>query len=187
MQENRNRNKFISAVLILLFVLLFVTPVLADELQEKQQQLNSIQQQLESQQRKAELARRKEQSIAEQLRVIQRELDAAEDEYDNVNDQLENTEEQIKANAELSVRMTKKLEVQTNTLHRRIRDIYKNGQISYLDVLFGSKDFNDFVGRMDILKKILAYDKTLILTTRSDQETLRKTKAKLEITSLLIR
>ena len=180
MQENRKRYRFLSAALVLVFAVLAVAPVLADELEEKQQQLNSVQQQIEAQQRKAELARRKEQSIAEQLRAIQQELDTAEDEYETVNDQLENTEQHIKANVELSNRLTKKLEVQTKTLHRRSRDIYKNGQVNYLDVLLGAKDFNDFVGRMDILKKILAYDNALIQGTKADRETLRKAKEQLE-------
>ena len=180
MQENRKRYRFLSAALVLVFAVLAAAPVLADELEEKQQQLNSVQQQIEAQQRKAELARRKEQTIAEQLRAIQQELDTAEDEYEAVNDQLENTEQHIKANVELSNRLTKKLEVQTKTLHRRIRDIYKNGQVNYLDVLLGAKDFNDFVGRMDILKKILAYDNALIQGTKADRETLRKAKEQLE-------
>ena len=180
MQGNRKRYRFLSAALVLVFAVLAAAPVLADELEEKQQQLNSVQQQIEAQQRKAELARRKEQSIAEQLRAIQQELDTAEDEYETVNDQLENTEQHIKANVELSNRLTKKLEVQTKTLHRRIRDIYKNGQVNYLDVLLGAKDFNDFVGRMDILKKILAYDNALIQGTKADRETLRKAKEQLE-------
>ena len=180
MQGNRKRYRFLSAALVLVFAVLAVAPVLADELEEKQQQLNSVQQQIEAQQRKAELARRKEQTIAEQLRAIQQELDTAEDEYETVNDQLENTEQHIKANVELSNRLTKKLEVQTKTLHRRIRDIYKNGQVNYLDVLLGAKDFNDFVGRMDILKKILAYDNALIQGTKAARETLRKAKEQLE-------
>ena len=180
MQGNRKGYRFLSAALVLVFAVLAVAPVLADELEEKQQQLNSVQQQIEAQQRKAELARRKEQTIAEQLRAIQQELDTAEDEYETVNDQLENTEQHIKANVELSNRLTKKLEVQTKTLHRRIRDIYKNGQVNYLDVLLGAKDFNDFVGRMDILKKILAYDNALIQGTKADRETLRKAKEQLE-------
>jgi murein DD-endopeptidase MepM/ murein hydrolase activator NlpD len=180
MQGHRKRYRLLSAALVLVFAVLAAAPVLADELEEKQQQLTNVQQQIEAQQRKAELARRKEQTIAEQLRAIQQELDTAEDEYEAANDQLENTEQHIKANVELSNRLTKKLEVQTKTLHRRIRDIYKNGQVNYLDVLLGAKDFNDFVGRMDILKKILAYDNALIQGTKADRETLRKAKQQLE-------
>jgi murein DD-endopeptidase MepM/ murein hydrolase activator NlpD len=169
-----------STVLLLSFVLFAVTPALADELQEKQQELNAIQQQAENQQRKAEQARNKERSVSEQLRQVQRELDTVQDEFDAINDQLEHTEEQIEANTELAAGLVKKMQSQTTTLHRRMRDIYKNGQVNYIDVLFGAKDFNDFVSRMDILKKILAYDNALLQSTKADRLALEKTMAQLE-------
>ena len=157
-----------------------MAPALADELEEKQQQLDSIQRQVEEQQQKAENARRKEQTVAEQLRAIQAELDVAQGEYDSVNDMLADTEQQIKANTELAAQLTKKLEAQRKILERRIRDIYKNGQVNYIDVLLGAKDFNDFVTRMDLLKRILAYDATLIQGTKADREKLNRAKAQLE-------
>ena len=163
------------------FVVLAISPALADELEDKQQELTNIQQQADDAQRKAERARLKERSVAEQLRVIQAELSEAQAEFDAINDQLSQTEEQIKTNTELSARLVKKMEAQTKTLHRRIRDIYKNGQVNYLDVLFGAKDFSDFVSRMDILKKILAYDNALLQATKADREALARAKAQLEI------
>ena len=42
MQGNRKGYRFLSAILALLFTALVVTPVLADELEEKQQQLTNI-------------------------------------------------------------------------------------------------------------------------------------------------
>jgi murein DD-endopeptidase MepM/ murein hydrolase activator NlpD len=173
--------RVLSAVLATAFVVMIVSPVLADELEDKQQELNSVQQQAEDAQRKAERARLKEQSVSEQLRVIQGELTEAQAEFYAINDQLTQTEEQIRSNTELSTRLVKKMEAQTKTLHRRIRDIYKNGQVNYLDVLFGAKDFNDFVSRMDILKKILAYDNALLQATKADRAALEKAKAQLEI------
>ena len=173
--------RFLSAVLAVSFVVLAISPVLADELEDKQQELTNIQQQADDAQRKAERARLKERSVAEQLRVIQAELSEAQAEFDAINDQLLQTEGQIRSNTELSARLVKKMEAQTQTLHRRIRDIYKNGQVNYLDVLFGAKDFSDFVSRMDILKKILAYDNALLQATKADREALARAKAQLEI------
>ena len=82
MQANRKGYRFLAAALVLVLAVLAAAPALADELEEKQQQLTNVQQQIEAQQRKAELARRKEQTIAEQLRAIQQELDTAEDEFE---------------------------------------------------------------------------------------------------------
>ena len=130
--------KGVAIAVLLLFFSFAMTPVWADELENKQQELLNIQQQMEEQQRRAEQARRKERSVSEQLRHIQGELDSAQGEFDAINDQLEHTEEQIRSNVELSARLVKRLEAQTKTLHRRLRDIYKNGQVNYLDVLFGA-------------------------------------------------
>ena len=186
MQGTHSWKRILSAILLLSFVLFAVTPALADELEEKKQELTNIQQQAEEAQRKAEQARSKERSISEQLRRIQGELDSAQDEFESINDQLENTEEQIQSNTELATRLTAKMQSQTKVLHRRIRDIYKNGQVNYVDVLFGAKDFNDFVSRMDILKRILAYDNALIQSTKADRQALVKAKAQLESDRLKI-
>lgn len=186
MQGTHSWKRILSAILLLSFVLFAVTPALADELEEKKQELTNIQQQAEEAQRKAEQARSKERSISEQLRRIQGELDSAQDEFESINDQLENTEEQIQSNTELATRLTAKMQSQTKVLHRRIRDIYKNGQVNYVDVLFGAKDFNDFVSRMDILKRILAYDNALIQSTKADRQALEKAKAQLESDRLKI-
>ena len=186
MQGTHSWKRILSAILLLSFVLFAVTPALADELEEKKQELTNIQQQAEEAQRKAEQARSKERSISEQLRRIQGELDSAQDEFESINDQLENTEEQIQSNTELATRLTAKMQSQTKVLHRRIRDIYKNGQVNYVDVLFGAKDFNDFVSRMDILKRILAYDNALIQSTTADRQALEKAKAQLESDRLKI-
>ena len=186
MQGTHSWKRVLTAMLLLSFVLFAVTPALADELEEKKQELTNIQQQAEEAQRKAEQARSKERSISEQLRRIQGELDSAQDEFESINDQLENTEEQIQSNTELATRLTAKMQSQTKVLHRRIRDIYKNGQVNYVDVLFGAKDFNDFVSRMDILKRILAYDNALIQSTKADRQALEKAKAQLESDRLKI-
>ena len=45
---------------------------------------------------------------------------------------------------------------------KRLRDIYINGQVSYLEVLLGAEDFGDFVGRMYLLEKVVAGDVKLL-------------------------
>ena len=54
----------------------------------------------------------------------------------------------------------KKAEVeQRKKIYRkRLRQIYINGQVNYLDVLLGAKDFGDFASRMYLLQKIISSD-----------------------------
>ena len=62
----------------------------------------------------------------------------------------------------------KQMEGRMKIYRQRLRDIYINGQINYLDVLLGAKDFNDFAGRMFLLQKIIAGDLELVETVRRE-------------------
>ena len=64
--------------------------------------------------------------------------------------------------------------------YKRVRDIYINGRLSYLDVVVGSKDFSDFANRMEMLKRILQADMELINTIKTEREEIASKKAKLE-------
>lgn len=63
-------------------------------------------------------------------------------------------------------------------LQKRVRDIYIHGQISYLDILFGAKDFSDFL--TDLIKRILRYDYDLITKIHQERNSIIQTKAELE-------
>ena len=169
-----------SALVVGIILISFMGPAFADEIEDKQRELDSIQKQMEEQQRKAALARSKEQSVMGQIRQIQQELDAAQSQYEEVSGQLSYTEQQLRANTELLSRLEKKLAEQNKILNKRLRDIYKNGQLNYLDVLLGAADFNDFTTRLDLLRRVLAQDFALIESTKKDRELVAKTKAALE-------
>ena len=62
----------------------------------------------------------------------------------------------------------------------RVRDIYINGQISYLDVLFGAKDFNDLFTRMDLLKRVMIRDSELVAEVLAYQTEIKEVGKQLE-------
>ncbi len=173
------KNKWIAGLLVALLLML-TAPVLADELEEKQQQLQSIQQQMQEQQNRATQAQRKVNSISGQLEQIQNELDNAQWEYDDIQEKLEATEHQIEVNTELLAKAEKNLTSRTKILHKRIRDIYENGQISYLDVLLGATDFVDFSTRMDVLKRVLNNDVVLMNKIKAERVLIEQKKQELE-------
>jgi peptidoglycan hydrolase CwlO-like protein len=65
--------------------------------------------------------------------------------------------------------LDKDYDKQSDRLGKRVRDIYINGQISYLDVLFGAKDFGDLLTRMDLLKRVVRDDYELVHTVLTEQ------------------
>jgi len=61
-----------------------------------------------------------------------------------------------------------------------MRDVYKNGQVSYLDVLFGASDFNDFTTRLDLLQRVVKQDIDLVAQVKAERQLIVDKKSELE-------
>ena len=169
--------QYLAIGLILTVMCMTLGPALANELAEQQQQ---VQQQMQVQQEKTEQAKRKVSSVAGQLQKVQMELENAQGDYKAIQAKLSATEDQITVNTAVLSKAEKSLSERSIVLNKRIRDIYQNGQLSYLDVLFGANDFGDFTTRMDLLKRIMNKDIELIVKVKAERELILQKKAELE-------
>ena len=62
----------------------------------------------------------------------------------------------------------------------RLRDIYINGQVNYLDVLLGAKDFSDFSSRMYLLQKIIISDLAMLDQLKKDAAEIKSRQEQLD-------
>lgn len=177
MMKISGRGKALNLALSLLISLSVTGTALADDLED---QLADLQRQAEEQQAKTNEASAKVESVSERLRQIQEELRVATAEYKEVKGQLDSVEGKISDNTELLEKTEADLKVKNKKLQQRVRDIYINGQISYVDVLFGAKDFADLMTRMDVLKRIIKHDYDLIMKVKEEKATVENTRAQLE-------
>ena len=111
-------------------------------------------------------------SLSEQKRILDEAADEAIAEHKVRRAELNETLARLEENEE-------KLEI-TERAYERKRDIYINGQISYVDVLFGAKDFSDFLTRMDLLKRVIKQDYDLVHGILADRDAMRALKEELE-------
>ena len=162
---------------LLISASLSIGTVWASDLED---QYSELQRQAEEQQEITNKAAAKVESLSEKMRILQEDVDTATNAYNEVKDKLDAVNAQIDANTELLEKTEKDLKVKNKKLQQRVRDIYINGQISYVDVLFGAKDFSDFMTRMDILKRIIKHDYDLIMQVKSERETVMTARAQLD-------
>lgn len=177
MMKISGRGKALNLALSLLISLSVTGTALADDLED---QLADLQRQAEEQQAKTNEASAKVENVSERLRQIQEELRVATAEYKDVKGQLDSVEDKISDNTELLEKTEADLKVKNKKLQQRVRDMYINGQISYVDVLFGAKDFADLMTRMDVLKRIIKHDYDLIMKVKEEKATVENTRAQLE-------
>ncbi len=180
------KRRITAMALALLLTAAAALPALANEIEDHQRQLQDIQQQMQQHQQKAAQAQQKVSSVSEQLRLIQTDLDGALADYNAIQSRRAYTEQQIALNKDILAKAEKSLAERTRILNKRIRDIYQNGQVSYLDVLLGATDFGDFTTRADLLKRVLAQDATLITKVKLERELVTQKKAELERDRLAI-
>ena len=119
-------------------------------------------------------------SVSEQLRQIEGQLRQATTELNTITEQRVAVENDITLNERQLAEAQKRLEGREAVFYKRVRDIYINGRLSYLDVVIGSKDFSDFANRLEVLKRIIDSDINLISEIKKERAQIEAHKKKLE-------
>ena len=143
-------------------------------------QLDSIQQQVNQQNAAKADAETVIGSVSEQLRQIEEQLRQATAELGTIKEQRVAVENDITLNERQLAEAQKRLEGRETVFYKRVRDIYINGRLSYIDVVIGSKDFSDFANRLEVLKRIIDSDITLINEIKKERAEIEAHKQKLE-------
>ena len=119
-------------------------------------------------------------SLSEQKRILDEAADKAIAEHKARSAELNATLERLEENKEKLEIAEHEYDRKSDVLGKRVRDIYINGQISYVDVLFGAKDFSDFLTRMDLLKRVIKQDYDLVHAVLTERNAMRALKEELE-------
>ena len=145
-------------------ILLTTSPVFADdeEIQQLESEKAAYDEAAEKARAAAELIQGKIDSVSEFKRQLDADAAEATAVYEERQAALNETISRIDENENKLVEVTAELNAKHGVLENRVRDIYINGQISYLDVLFGAQDFGDFLTRMDLLKRVMSRDAELV-------------------------
>ena len=153
--------------------------VLAED-EDLQNQLSDVQNRMAQESEKKAQAEAVIGSVNDRLYTIQQQLEAAQRDYQAVANELKATEEKIAATQAELEKTQARLKVREGVFTKRVRDIYMHGQLSYLDVVLGAKDFSDFSNRLELLRRIIDADITLISDIRKERAAIETAKQELE-------
>jgi peptidase, M23B family len=173
------KSRFVAAILTGIVVLGTPLYIVAED-EDLTNQLDSIQQQVNQQNAIKTDAETVIVSVSEQLRQIEEQLRQAQQQLESIQQQRIAVENDITINEKLLAEAQKRLEGREAVFYKRVRDIYINGRLSYLDVVIGSKDFRDFANRLEILKRIIDSDIKLIDEIKKERAEIAARKQALE-------
>ena len=159
---------------------LFAAFGFASEADDKQAELNEVQSQMQKMQERKEKARQKAAAASEGLEEIQSRLNELQAQAREL--QAKSNALQAKINDNQAKLAKKKAEVEQRkkVYSQRLRQIYPKGQVNYLDVLLGAKDFGDFSSRMYLLQKIISSDIAMLQQLQKDEAEIKSRQEQLD-------
>lgn len=172
------------SIILFLWAILCINafyPAYADELDDKQQELDAINQQMESQQYLVDQATRQQKSILGQIQDLDNNMNKTQKDINSTNYSLNQLKGTIKQTEQEINQKQLSISQQTDTLGERLVYIYEGGAVSYLQVLLSSTSINDFLTRYDMLKAIIDEDVRLIESINRERKALDSKKSDLEV------
>src|SRR5690625_1002229 len=120
-------------------------------------------------------------SIDERLSTTQTSIQEKESEITETNNQIEKLSEKIKKLKKEISKLQDRIEKRDALLKDRLISIQKNGgNVKYLEVIFGSQSFGDFISRAFAVNTIMDQDKNIMEEQQADKDSLEDKQGEVE-------
>ncbi|HJV44677.1 MAG TPA: peptidoglycan DD-metalloendopeptidase family protein [Bacillota bacterium] len=174
---------------------LLIQPVgqAASSLDQINQQIAGLKQQQKDAAGKISQIDSKIHSIEVQKGDVQKDLEAIEQKLGDTQEKIKQLDSQIDtttiraqdAAAQLD-KATKRVEERNGLLRTRVKAMYEIGDVSYLDVVLGAKNFGDFLDRVSAVNMIVSQDTKILEDNIKDKKTVEEKKKEVDgyLTSL---
>jgi len=116
----------------------------------------------------------------QEIARLEDEISVTKQKIDSLNEQMYEVEENLQLTVKELEDAQERVITRDALLKSRLRLMYMNGVVSYLDVLLSSTSFMDFLDRIDALGAILSQDKEILTQNILDKQTVERKKTDVE-------
>ncbi len=168
-----------AVIMALIFVLTFVASVLpsrADlnsQLKQAQNERKAAQQELSDIQGQKKVAEDDKAKLDSEIADLNTKIASVQAQLDATNTKLSQKEAELYA-AEVAC------EEQFESFKTRARIMYENGPSTYIEILFSSGSFSEFLSNIEIMRSILEYDNKILNERKAVREEIAKQKNEIE-------
>jgi murein DD-endopeptidase MepM/ murein hydrolase activator NlpD len=141
--------------------------------QELQDQMDALKEQITAQSNLIEGYEDELADIEAKMLTVQAQLDAMQVGIDDANAQIAQAEADI---AEAEVRLAERRAY----LEQRLVDVYIYGDVSFMDVVFETDSFDDFIALFDMMQLVMDQDRHMMNEITKELNTIKYNKAKME-------
>lgn len=170
----------VSTVLGIVLIFSQMAPGQASVLGEKKDELSKVNSQIEERKEQLKENEQQQQDVLVELNEIDQDIDETDKELQRIGRELsalQNSIDQIEPQLQ---KKEEALQDRTDAYHQRLKDIYMQGGLSYLEVLLDSTSMSDFLMRFDLLKKITDQDTRMVKELTEERDAIASQKSELE-------
>jgi len=182
---NLKKQKLVAGFLLLILLTITV-PAIASDIDDLRKQQNWLNTQLENLKNSIKQVDKEKKNVAEEIVELEQKLSEAQKELAATEAKLKDTQTKLVNTMEELKQAEERVQEQKDDLNIRMRTMYKTGPVDYIEVILTSSSFSDFLTRLDMVKRIIEADKTLLAEFKVKQEEVAKKKAELEEQQRLI-
>ncbi len=114
------------------------------------------------------------------IEKLDKKSEEVEEQLRDVNGKISQTEKKLERAERERDEMTAVKERQYDTMKRRIKYMYENGNQAYLEILMGAGSVSDFLNRTEYIEKISLYDKNIFVNYEETVNKLSRTQKDIE-------
>lgn len=164
----KNNIKRGSRIMIILLLIITMTAVYSfgDREDELNQQIEQNQQQ--------------SQELEQQMQETEAQLEETRAKISELSAEMETLQSEIDANEEKLAEQQEALSTSTDEMNERLRAMYKNGSIGFIDVILSSGSVGELVANLDMVRKIYASDRDLVSSLKKQYDATKETQAELD-------
>lgn len=176
-----------AALIALLVAALAVPSVEAASLVQRRRELQDLLSQLTLHRLRLRQVRRQEHRVLGELEGIDRTREDAERRLAELTTELGRTQSRAHATATKLAVTERELVARRDRFRGRLRDIYKYGRTSYVEVLLGAGDFGELLARWHFVSTIVRADASLITEYADDAQRYRTLRTELQHERVVLR
>jgi len=184
---SRGWKQLLILVIVAVLAIGAILPVYANSIDDYLDDRDNIKEELDGKKDDLKQTKSELDSLREQLEALDDDMYAAEVRLSILKAEIVVQEDKIVeqenliAEIEESIAETEEyLKVQTEHLEQRLRAMYKNGTVSYLEVIFSASSFTDFLSRLGFLSALIESDKELVAGIEATKTILEADKSLLD-------
>ena len=118
--------------------------------------------------------------VSKRLTEVKKRIDALDDSIESLSDDIAASTKKVAKAKEAYDDKKQEMEDQEENLNNRLRAMYKNGSVGFIDVILGSSSVSEMISNMELVQKIYENDMDVLQTLSKEATELEKVKKTLE-------